>query len=312
MVSDDFLSLSDYGTLYRHDRYLRRGGGVCLYCKGSLFCKEVTTSAPPPSCTECIWIALPTLKIVFVAIYVPSNLTVVQYSEIIEFIVNEGDNAMASMCDYRLIIAGDLNQLPTNILEGTLGLEQMVGSPTRRSSILDKLLVDSRLLEHYHLPIVGPNIGNADHLTVFLRPVIESATTSKITKVYDLRESHLVAFTKALKTLRWEDFYRSDDSLQTKCDVFYKMVEDALSVIPIHYVELMARDKPWMTPVLKHLINCRYEAYRNRRMNEYEHYKGKVKKEIERAKSMWMKSLKNSKGKIWQAVRTTTSGSSRV
>ena len=98
--------------------------------------------------------ALPPLKTVLVAMYVPPNLTTSQHNEVIGFIVSEADNAMASINDCKLILAGNLNQLPTNDLKSTLGIEQLVESPTRGKSSLDKLLVDSRLQSHYHSPRV--------------------------------------------------------------------------------------------------------------------------------------------------------------
>lgn len=307
MIDDDFLHIPGYCAPYRDDRISRRGGGVCLYFKSSLTCLQLNPRTKP-SCIECVWVAFPVQQIVLLVMYVPPSLTSLQYNEVIDFIIAEADNAMNHINDSKLIVVGDLNQLPTRDVENTLGLQQIVDTPTRGNAILDQILLDSRLLNEYKTPIVGPNIGKADHLSVYLSPVCHQATTTKIKKVYDFRESNIMAFTNALKMQRWEDFYRSQESLETKCEIFYEKIEKALSVIPCHFIQMTPRDKPWVTPILKHLINCRYEAYRNRQMEKYEHYKTKVKNEIQKAKSLWIDKLKTSKGGIWKAVRTITTG----
>ena len=69
-----------------------------------------------------------------------------------------------------------------------------------------------------------------------------------------------------------------------KCNIFYEAIDEALRTIPYSYVEMSPRDEPWVTPLLKHLINCRYEAYRLGQLDKYNHLKIKIKKEIEKQK----------------------------
>ena len=54
--------------------------------------------------------------------------------------------------------------------------------------------------------------------------------------------------------------------------------------IPHHYVEMSSQDKPSITPFLKHLINCRYDAYWNDQFSKYNHLKLNVKLAIGKAK----------------------------
>ena len=105
---------------------------------------------------------------------------------------------------------------------------------------------------------------------------------------------------------RWQDFYRSDECIHKKCDMFCTIMEQAKACIPHAYVEMSANEKPWMTPVLKLLINKRYEAYRKKDYDKYNYYKNKVKKEIAKAKAVWFTKLKESKGGIWKAIRPTS------
>ena len=86
----------------------------------------------------------------------------------------------------------------------------------------------------------------------------------------------------------------------------FQVIEEALKTIPCSYVEMSTRDKPWLTPLLKHLINCRYEAYRLGQFGKYNHLKEKVKREIEKAKSRWIEGVKSSRSGIWDAVRSVS------
>ncbi len=63
---------------------------------------------------------------------------------------------MPLKCSQKAKRLGDLNQLPTQDLENTLGLIQVVDKPTRKGAILDKILLDHRLCDNYHSAIVGP------------------------------------------------------------------------------------------------------------------------------------------------------------
>ena len=64
---------------------------------------------------------------------------------------------------------------------------------------------------------------------------------------------------------------------------------------------MTSQDKPWMTPLIKHLINQRWEAYRFRNYVKYRHFKEKVKKEIAKTKTAWIKRSKE--WNIWKTVK---------
>ena len=68
---------------------------------------------------------------------------------------------------------------------------------------------------------------------------------------------------------------------------------------------MTSKDKRWMTPMLKSLINRRYEGFRCKDFPLYLHYKGKVKEEIAHAKTKWVNSKIKSVGGLWSVVKTT-------
>ena len=156
-------------------------------------------------------------------------------------------------------------------------LDQIVNSPTRRNAILDKILINRRLIDDYAPAVIGPNFGNADHLTVLLRPVATKSYGVTIKKVFDVRESNTLRFIRKLGNVKWENLYRSSESVQAKCNFLYHCLDEALKEIPYTLIEMSNKDKVWMTPILKHMINCRYQAFR---LKNFQLYEGKVKLEI--------------------------------
>ena len=77
-------------------------------------------------------------------------------------------------------------------------------------------------------------------------------------------------------------------------------------MIPRTSIAISKKDKPWITPILKHLINLRWQAYRARNFVLYNHYKNKIKSEIIAAKQNRLNKListnKNPKG-LWSSVK---------
>jgi hypothetical protein len=95
-------------------------------------------------------------------------------------------------------------------------------------------------------------------------------------------------------------------TLDNKCDTFHQLLDFAVSTIPVEYITLGPKDKPWITPLIKSLINKRYEAFRNKRFQLYEHYKTKVKKEIEKSKGRWISAEVEKPSGIWSIVKDCT------
>ena len=89
-------------------------------------------------------------------------------------------------------------------------------------------------------------------------------------------------------------------SVHEKCELLHDIISKALSVIPFTYVRFSNKDKPWITPVVKSLINRRYQAFRSRNYVLYHHYKMKVKKAIEKAKENWTTANITSFNGVWK------------
>ena len=309
---DSHLIVPGYSRPIRCDRILKRGGGVCLYHKDSVFCKVVASGSPAPPWIESLCIYFPLFKLVLLVLYVPPSLSAHQLNAVITYIINSADEVLNQIGNSNLAILGDLNNLSTVDLEQSLGVTQVVNFPTRGTAILDKILIDQELCENFLSPVKCPNFGKADHFAIHLKPILRKFDSPKVVKVYDYRQSNINNFLKSLSFQRWQDLYFEGTSIDEKCDVFYSMVNDALEKIPYTYVEMSPYEKPWMTPKLKLLINSRYEAYRSKKFDIFRHLKTKVNEEIRMAKGAWLCRLKRTPQSIWKAVRGSPKSSQAI
>ena len=183
------------------------------------------------------------------------------------------------------------------------GLTQIVNSRTCGGAILDQIFVDPLLCTKYNEIAMCPSLGLSDHLAVFLKGFVSNSCTSQIKKVTDFRKSHMGSFIDRLTKAPWHLVYENDElTLNDKCNLVYTFINSTINVFPYVYVK-MSCDKAWITPLVKHLINLRDRAFRERNMVLYSHYKFKVKDEIVKAKSNWISKSQSGKTTIWTIVR---------
>ena len=78
---------------------------------------------------------------------------------------------------------------------------------------------------------------------------------------------------------------------------------EALQIIPSCEVYFTTSDAPWFTPIIKCLINKRWEAFRSRNWSLYNSLKVKVKKEIFKAKMRYFQKKSSSVKGLWSHVR---------
>lgn len=294
----------------------RQGGGVCCYIRSDIRCKRLDCYVHP--LTESIWMQLSDSKIILNAIYVPPNLKAIHHREIIENIIDSADLSLAHLPEGRLIVAGDINNLSTSDIETSLDMIQIVDVPTRNDSILDKILISKKMKPCYfnnnvrvsttdHVPAlqVGAPIGNSDHRTVILRSHVKQRTISmKVKSLYDFRFSNIRNFLNELQLVDWSPIYDETVKFESKCCYFKEQLNDVFNkAVPVSYVTLSTCEKPWMTPLLKELINKRWMAYREKNFTKFRHYKKKCSEEIVKAKRMWAE--KQSRKNIWSVVKRT-------
>lgn len=301
-ISSNQILLTDYACPYRQDRNDKKGGGVCVYVSSDVHKSVLISTSINILPFESLWIDIPECKIFLFAAYIPRNLPRDIVDLIVTRIIEEADQLIKQFPNYHLILTGDFNQTPTQDIEHELNLKQVVTEATRGNAILDKILMDVSLIDSFHVPSVGPNLGKSDHRTIMIHPHSKISKIVKVKHLYDLRESNILKVKKALAAVPWQVFYRLEASIEEKCELFHGILTTALSLIPCEEVVITQNDKPWITPLIISLINKRYVAFRARNFRLYEHFKMKVKVEIRKAKQNWVQRVNDRKGNPWKII----------
>ena len=304
-VTDDLLSLNNM-DIFRCDRILRRGGGVCVWIN-SCFLPRVQLTSPPPSSIEfvAVRISCTAFYMICCGIYVPPGLCKAEHDAVTDYLISEFDRYLTKYPNDKLVIAGDFNDFKTGFLIDDFNLMNRVDACTRKDALLDQIWMNDDLCDTYpHFANVGPPLGSSDHNCVFLRPVGVSVSVAncRSTLLWDFRDSNISDFLLRLSTTNFEAV-KQESSVDAMCSKFYELLSKCLAAIPCEVVQFSPRDKQWMTPILKALINKRWRAFRESNWTLYKHYKAKVKEEIQKAKRMWcQKQCKTTRG-LWGVVR---------
>ena len=237
-------------------------------------------------------------------LYIPPNLSALHHQLILDSMINHFDTFFDSSPDMKFIICGDFNDFRSNAFNRDFLCVNRVTSPTRGNSVLDQIWISEAMEENYPEPAeIGPPLGSSDHNCVVLRPAGTAKKEEKVFKiVYDFRQTHVQNFLQSLASLNFKEIYAASD-VNDKCKAFHSLLFQALSVISQRKVSFTPRDKPWITPVLKKLIEDRWEAYRMRNWPVFNHLKMKVKHEIMRSKQAWSEKVLRRDKHIWNVVR---------
>ena len=248
-------------------------------------------------------------KLLCCTLYVPPGLSKHEHDIITSYLSEEFDSLLAVRPDERIILAGDLNDFKTAFLNEQFNLINKVITPTRCDAILDQIWVNECLNDQYlKAAAVGPPIGNSDHNTVLLRSLYQEraddADYLSFVPVWDFRESFLSAYLDRLSKTDFSSLSYGS-TVDDMCDDFYELLRHCTSVIPCKYVRFSRNDKPWVSPVLKLLINERWAAFRRHDWQKYQHLKAKVKSEIERSKKLWGERQASTAKGLWNIVNET-------
>ena len=257
-ICDDIININGY-DLYRCDRIGRVGGGVCAYIRSSFSCVPIN-SYSHPSEIEMLALRINGLHLFLICLYIPPSLKANKLNMISDFITDMLDAELAMFPHSNILICGDFNQFDTSMFSQQFSLRNCVTFPTRNASFLDQIWINPELSEFYKEDAtVGPPISSCDHNSVLLVGRNGERHHGKVVKVWDFRKSYLDLF-EYLLSIGLSDFTSkvSDLSVDEMCHEFYCAFYAAMSFIPYRYVTLSKSDKPWITPVLKDLINKRW------------------------------------------------------
>ena len=137
-------------------------------------------------------------------------------------------------------------------------------------------------------------IGKSDHLSLILSPKKCHRKFNNVREhvVFDYRESNLRTLLQTAAQTDWQTIIDPADDVNVQWQRLHSTITSIMdSTIPQKTVFLTSKDKYWMTPVTKLLINEKWSAFRSKHWEKYKFLKVKVTEEIKKAKSLWAQKL---------------------
>lgn len=317
-IPDLMVTLESY-TCHRSDRTISRGGGVCMYISNKFSNSAFHKISVSNDLFECLIIDCNFCSMLICSVYIPLfNHSHAMNDLITDSITNLIDNVINDNVDkyknYSLIIAGDFNRYNFRDLCATYNLCDIVKQPTRGNAILDNILINSKFQTSYTISVGAPlsnRVNSSDHAVVCAKPnnstINYDYNDSDIfyVKCYDFRDEGLHSFHKYLNDIDFSNIINGVDCNEM-CIRFYDHIANAINCIPFTNVKFTKKDAPWITPVIKSLINKRWDAYRSSNFPLYHHYKQKVRNLIISAKNKWVDKECNSPKGVWKIVNRLT------
>ena len=131
-IDSSLLSINDY-NLFRKDRAIGRGGGICAYIKKDIPC--IRRLDLESENLECLWLSIrpkrlprPLSGIVICVVYHPPGLTISEHNDLNEYLINTIDLLRNNHPDLGLVIMGDFNDLEIRSLTTRQNLKQVVAN----------------------------------------------------------------------------------------------------------------------------------------------------------------------------------------
>ena len=301
-ILDSYLNIPLYEVL-RDDRN-RNGGGVCVWCNACLN-PTVQYVDDKPERVNAVWFTI--YDFIIGALYVPPDVSAMIETQ--NYLVNTCDALQSNYPEFHIAICGDFNSMNCDELCAQLDLFDAVVLPTRNLNKLDHILISNSLATAYknaeNLPPLMSSLTNSgvasDHHILHLKPVQDQhwlTNNPKFHRVFDFRESKVLKARNYLQSVNFRTLYYSTD-VNEMCAILYQHLHEAISLIPVDVVTMTKRDKKWITPLVKLLINRRWNAWRSGNMDTFNHYKLKVSLEIYKAKLNWSNKAKSGVKGAW-------------
>ena len=295
-------------TLVRNDRHGKRGGGTAIYVRDDFVFDALNSQGYFNLEAEGTLIDFPLLRLIILCLYIPPHLKPTSLETIEDDINRLLDDHLAKFPNRDIIILGDFNKFDVRLLETDLSLADIVKKPTRGASTLDHVLISDNLKRIYDPSNVtyNPPVGKSDHLTLLIEPNKETKLLNHTRQhvVYDYRKSNIEKLLNKADSSDWKIIVNHTDDVNVQWKNLHNHITSLVNdVIPHKTVYLSMRDKSWMTPLTKTIINDKWAAYRAKNWSLFNHLKRKARKEILKAKSIWAKKLKDSAHGLWRIAK---------
>jgi len=298
-VPDSVLYISGYNIL-REDRLDKRGGGLCAYYDNNFHLKRFFINGIPPKCEHICFIHN---FIIYVLFYLPPSTPIPEVHQCFNLLIEKIDEILSKYPSYKICISGDFNRFDVSYLCDSLNLKNIVNANTRYNALLDYCLVSKSIYLNFCVTVKDP-VSTSDHNAILCYFRHDQASQKIKKEFFDYRKSNMDLFAHSVSNIDWQPFYNTP-SVDDKCHYFTNSIKRCMSLIPKYEVSMSSKDKTWITPLCKHLINKRWQAFRSHDFEKYNHYKSKVQEEIIKAKQLFYVKCKRSNKGMWQFMKKT-------
>lgn len=288
------VSIGQSFQIFRKDRPTH-GGGVMAYVHNDLPTKHLVSAEV--SDKEVLWLLhtpyrtpRPFSCIITVALYFPPGKSVLERSEMNDYITEHLDNLLKEKPSAGIMITGDFNQLDPRQLCYRFNLKKVVKAPTRGRNTLDQILTNMKNLYNgvQHLP----PLGRSDHqCIIFAPPQTRPHEKTILRTVRKLKPANIRSLGLKINLEDWKAVSEVVD-VDAKVEAFNNIMKDALDTcIPLYQVRMHPRDKEWITPHIKVQIKARQRAFVKGDMAKYQHLRVNVTDLISKAKRKYYEKM---------------------
>jgi hypothetical protein len=321
---DDSLVSIDGFNIFRKDRVLGRGGGVCVYLREGIPAKRRYDLEKPD--IECLWLWIrptrlprPLSGIAVCVVYHPPGRTAQEHQYLKQYLIDTLDSLRNKYPDCGLVVMGDFNDFDVAGLLSNHSLKQVVQEPTRGTAKLD--LIITNLHNLYDSPVVTTPLGASDHNSVRWKPQSIQATNQQAAiirkrQVRRYPKSSIDAFGRWATSQVWFKDLGPNPTVEEQATSFTSHLVAAIdNHFPLKTVRYVQSDKPWITPSIKLLIKERQKAFHCGDTQLWRSLKTKLQKEIVARKKHFYRDkvqhLKKDDCRKWWSVVNAMSGRSR-
>ena len=286
---------------FRDDRKDRIGGGVAIWTKAFLSPEEIIMSEKPVG-VEVVAVKLKS-KMLLIGAYVPPQTVASHHNDVIQFFIHFIDTFLDQYPLYDVLLCGDLNRLKVDSICNSCNLVNIHNHATYGEAELDYILISESVVSSYSVHRTTPiDESSVPHLALLAIPTSTMKNNIHVSRVvYDLRSSNVQSFIDCLSNTDWSFLSNDVYCLNEKCTMFQEYLKFVFhNTIPTTNVTFTSNTKPWITPLIKHLINERWRAYRERRFQIFNHLKIKIRREIVKSKLSWANKMKGKD--MWKVV----------
>ena len=213
---------------------------------------------------------------------------------LIEHLTTKLDVALSMHPNAGIILARDFNRCPVSTILRHFTLKQIVKQPTRGNAILD--LIQTNM----------SNFCNTIQCYAHIRTLQLKNQTRKIKQGNNAAKT---AFGKWLTDFNWTGLYHTF-SCEQKLELFEDIINAGLDCfLPTKTVKLHEKDKPWVTPEFKKIIEARQKAFHDGKSSHYRRLCNQINRETKKLRSTFLEKklaqlkLNPNPKKWWQSIR---------